>query len=117
MVRNKIIEPNVITFSYHNSTGCHYRSLTSLLLLESTLCSFQPISSSECPCSKAHENYNDDHFDEYDDSGCGIDTSCKRNMNHNELCEADRPLPDGNANFDINNCPGGYDIFKCVKGI
>jgi len=31
------------------------------------------------------------------------------------LCEADRPLPDGNTNFDINNC-GGYDVFQKICG-
>ena len=37
-------------------------------------------------------------------------------MNQGDLCEADGPLPDGNNNYDIDNCPGKYDIFKCVKG-
>merc|ERR1719191_1080893 len=31
------------------------------------------------------------------------------------LCEADQTLPDGNTNFDINNC-GGYDVFQKVCG-
>merc|ERR1711953_555685 len=32
-----------------------------------------------------------------------------------DLCEADRPLPDGNTNYDINNC-GGYDVFQKTCG-
>ena len=36
-------------------------------------------------------------------------------MKHGELCEADQILPDGNANYEINNC-GGYDVFKCIRG-
>ena len=38
-------------------------------------------------------------------------------MNHNDLCETDGPLPDGTNHFDVNNCPGDYDIFQCVKGM
>ena len=86
----------------------------SLFLLGS--CSFQAVSSSECPCSDADEYYNDDYYEDYDYSGCRIAFSCSHSMNHNDLCEADGPLPDGNTNFDINNCPGNYDVFKCVKG-
>ena len=37
-------------------------------------------------------------------------------MNNNEMCEADKPLPDGNQNYDVNNCPPRNDIFKCIKG-
>jgi len=32
------------------------------------------------------------------------------------LCEADRPLPDGNTNYNINNCAGGYDVFQKLCG-
>ena len=45
-----------------------------------------------------------------------MDVVCNQFMNYGDLCEADGPLPDGNSNFDIDNCPGKYDIFKCVKG-
>ena len=31
------------------------------------------------------------------------------------LCEADQRLPDGNSNFDVDNC-GGYDVFRCIQG-
>ena len=34
----------------------------------------------------------------------------------NEMCEADQSLPGDNNQYDINNCPGNYDIFKCVRG-
>jgi len=40
---------------------------------------------------------------------CTAQTAC------GELCEADRTLPDGNTNYDINNC-GGYDVFEKVCG-
>ena len=65
---------------------------------------------------EAHDYYNDDYYDYYDDSGCHDVIPCSHDMNHNELCEAEYPLPDGNNNFEIDNCPGNYDIFKCVKG-
>ena len=42
-------------------------------------------------------------------------------MPDRSLCEADQQLPDGNPNFEINNCnddggDGNYDVFVCVKG-
>ena len=37
-------------------------------------------------------------------------------MTVNDLCEADRTLPDGNTNYNIDNCPGGHDIFRYVGG-
>ena len=42
-------------------------------------------------------------------------------MSESSLCEADQQLPDGNPNFEINNCndeggDGNYDVFVCVKG-
>ena len=42
-------------------------------------------------------------------------------MTEGSLCEADQPLPDGNPNFEINNCndeggDGNYDVFVCFKG-
>ena len=40
---------------------------------------------------------------------------CTQSMGNGELCEADGQLPDGNQNYDVNNC-GLYDVFKCVKG-
>ena len=79
-------------------------------------CSFQAVSSTECPCSDHNDAYNDDYYDDSDDSGCRIDGVCNQFMNYGDICEADGPLPDGNSNFDIDNCPGKYDIFKCIKG-
>ena len=35
----------------------------------------------------------------------------------NQLCEADFTLPDGNTNYDINNCDQYYDVFKVVSGL
>ena len=42
--------------------------------------------------------------------------TCNHHMNHDDLCEADAALPGENGPFEIDNCPGNYDIFKCVKG-
>ena len=59
------------------------------------------------------------HFEPVPDTECPSDSDlaeCTRTMSHGELCEADQTLPDGNSNVDVNNC-GGYDVFKCVKGI
>jgi len=36
---------------------------------------------------------------------------CHQNMVFGELCEADKQLPNGNQNFDINNC-GPFDVFQ-----
>lgn len=38
---------------------------------------------------------------------------CSSEMGCNELCEADKTLPDGNSNYNIDNC-GAYDIFRKV---
>ncbi len=38
-------------------------------------------------------------------------------MNINDLCEAGhQTLPNGNPNYDVDNCPGGTDVFRCVGG-
>ena len=37
-------------------------------------------------------------------------------MSDGELCEADNPLPDGNQDYNVDNCGVDWDIFKCVKG-
>ena len=42
---------------------------------------------------------------------------CSSNMKTNNLCEADKTLPDGNTNFDVNNCGSDYDVFKCIRGL
>ena len=43
-------------------------------------------------------------------------TQCFASMNENDLCEADNILPDGNTNFEMNNCYPDWDVFKCVRG-
>ena len=37
-------------------------------------------------------------------------------MSKNDLCEADKTLPDGNTDYNIDNCPGGYDVFRYISG-
>ena len=103
----------------------NYGSFESLILTDP--CLFEAISSSDCPCQEDYD-YHDfaDYRDYYDYSECIITCNniyhttcirtCNHDMNHNDLCEADAPLPDGNTDFEINNCPGTYDVFKCVKG-
>ena len=36
--------------------------------------------------------------------------TCSVNMNDGELCEADSQLPNGNHNYQSNNCANNYDI-------
>jgi hypothetical protein len=33
-------------------------------------------------------------------------------MAENDLCEADKVLPNGDTNFDINNCDDLFDVFR-----
>ena len=35
-------------------------------------------------------------------------------MANNQLCEADKNLENYITNYNINNCPDGYDIFRLV---
>ena len=35
-------------------------------------------------------------------------------MEMGEICEADETLPDGNVQYNINNC-ATYDVFVCTK--
>ena len=67
------------------------------------MCSFVPVEEHSCPCT-------DD-----DDSGCDL-PDCSYAMENGDLCEADLLLPDLSSKMDIDNCPGDYDIFKCVRG-
>ena len=64
-------------------------------------CDYVAVSSSECPSTCGG-------------SGCDL-PECSYDMHNNELCEADKTLPDSNFIFDINNC-GEYDVFTCLKG-
>ena len=48
-------------------------------------------------------------------------TDCHHDLQSDELCEADNPLPYKNSNNDINNCINNkqsrLDMFKCKRGI
>ena len=37
---------------------------------------------------------------------------CDLNMINGQLCEANKPLPDGTKNVDVNNCDK-FDVFRC----
>jgi len=51
--------------------------------------------------------------------------SCSKDMNHTQMCEADKVLPNGLRDIDVNNCKVSqnetcspyceYDVFKCLK--
>ena len=59
-------------------------------------CHFEPLLTTDCP-----DNFN-----------LG---ECTNDMNTGDLCEADSILPDGNTDYNINNC-GHYEVFKCKRG-
>ena len=44
-------------------------------------------------------------------------SECSSSMLCGELCEADQVLPDGETLFDVNNCDGGYDVFRHSCGM
>ena len=62
-----------------------------------------PVSESDCPCS------------DNDPAGCRL-PECSYSMNQNGLCDADQTLPNGDNNYDVNNCPGGHDVFRYQGG-
>ena len=68
-----------------------------MYIFSGAACNFEAISSNECPSNPDL-------------------SECSFGMDDNELCEADSTLPDGNSNYNIDNC-GTYDVFKCAKGI
>ncbi|CAK0871653.1 unnamed protein product [Prorocentrum cordatum] len=35
-------------------------------------------------------------------------------MMDGQMCEVDTALPDGNPNYNIDNCPGGYDVWQLI---
>ena len=41
---------------------------------------------------------------------------CSYSMTDNELCEANETLPDGTTNFEVDNCPNDFDVFRYVLG-
>ena len=45
-----------------------------------------------------------------DDDGVSL-SNCDFDMALGEFCEADSALPDGNSNYEINNC-GNHDVFQ-----
>ena len=70
-------------------------------------CHFEPVSVKDCPSNL-------------------IDLiSCSKDMNHTQMCEADKQLPNGLSDIDVNNCKVSqnetcspyceYDVFKCLK--
>ena len=85
-------------------------------------CLFKAISISECPCTDADITSSDDDYwlrwldySDEDDTGCAA-AKCHNSMFTNAICDAYGRLPDGNRNFEIDNCPGNNNVFKCVRG-
>jgi len=60
-------------------------------------CQYVSVDASECP------NYS------------GSLPDCRSDIGDGDLCEADYPL-NGVPEHNINNCPGGYDVFRYVCG-
>jgi len=58
-------------------------------------CDWVPVSSADCPSSSLARFMGE----------------CTEDMDVDELCEADTILPNGERNFNINNC-GPYDVFR-----
>eukprot|EP00494_Astrolonche_serrata_P028447 UN28713 len=73
------------TMEHHDTNdgwnGCHYTCYQDCSVCEDG-CYFQPLDPVECPC------------DSVDTSGCNL-SECTLSMLPNQLCEADRGLPDG----------------------
>jgi len=59
---------------------------------------FVAISSSECPQGNGRSL-----------------PECSNSMNNGDLCEADRALPDGQSNYNVDNCDV-YDVFRYICG-
>ncbi len=83
----------------HFVIKCYSKYVTIVYLFEA--CVFVPVSN--CPCT------------EQSSDGCNL-PECSSSMSDEDLCEADSPLPGGSLNYNVNNCPNGYDVFECVKG-
>ena len=64
---------------------------------------FVAVPANECPCTNA------------DTSGCDLQ-ECSYSMSINALCEADQTLPDGNTNWETDQCPGTYDVYRFTGG-
>ena len=71
-------------------------------------CHFEPVFSEKCPSNPKDLR------------------SCTENMNHTQMCEADKELPNGQRDIDVNNCRISandtcsphceYDVFRCIRG-
>lgn len=62
-------------------------------------CRWEPVPTDHCPPNDYNQLRNMEE--------------CTLDMRVGELCEADRALPDGNSDFNINNC-GAFDVFRVV---
>jgi len=88
--------------------GAYERIDQARKLAEEPICVFEALQPNECPNSNKAK--------------CGL-PECSADMAHGDICQADGPLPDGNSNFDIRNCPceygksvaHPYDVFKCNR--
>ena len=89
-----------ILFIFSGCIGMEAYKLKTLHTLETH---FVPVSEADCPCS------------DNDPTGC-ILPECSYNMNQNGLCNAGQILPNGDDNYDVNNCPGGHDVFRYQGG-
>lgn len=86
-----------------SSSGCTGSSS------ESQVCNLR-----QCPSNDACENPTWVAISPSDCPSEGVSRlpECTSDMDIGDLCEADRPLPDGTRQYNVNNCPGGYDVFR-----
>ena len=66
-------------------------------------CKFVAIPKSDCPCNDVDGM-----------SGCSFLPKCSNNLQTDALCRKSRTMLSNIT--DINNCPFGYDVFKCSRG-
>jgi hypothetical protein len=57
-----------------------------------------------CPCTEDSEG------------GCDL-PECSPMTPLGQLCEADAALPDGNLEYEVDNCAGGFDVFVCLEAL
>ena len=73
-----------------------------------TGCNFVAIPTPDCPCSVWNDNV------------CENLSECTASMHYGDICKASTTLPDGNFNYDVQNCGlslfNRYNVFKCEKG-
>ena len=64
----------------------------------------------DCPCSV------------WGDNVCENLSECSAGMHYGDICQASTTLPDGNFNYDVQNCGfnwlnhNKYNVFECKKG-